>query len=243
MIKAIFFDLWDTVIYLCGSHPVVEIKKKLTLPSEMSTLEFASILEKTIMTKKFSVVEEEFSELLSAIKTQKTDSLIYNISEIWKKNIHNLYFPPVIEECLKEARKEFKLALLTNTDSFSYEFVKMRYGIEKYFDLVLASFEVGSVKPDPLMFKSALEKLSLRPEEVLMCGDSPFNDILPAKALGMKTILVDTKRIFADFKEADYTVHTIKDFVEKLKGLKTIEYYGKFVSDRPTPAQREQGYK
>ena len=226
MIKAIFFDLWDTVIYLCGSHPVVEIKKKLSLPG-MGLMEFASVLEKTIMVKKFETVEEEFRELLSVLKIEATDSIVCAISEIWKKNIHNLYFPPLIEQTLLDLRKDFRLGLLTNTDAFPFEFVKLRYGIEKYFDAVLPSFEVGSIKPDPQVFKAGLEKLGIMPEAAVMCGDSPANDILPAKGLGMKAILVDTKRIFTDFKEADYTVNTIKDFVERLKDIKAVEYYGK----------------
>ncbi len=223
MIKAIFFDLWDTVIYLCGSHPVVEIKKKLDLP-QLNIFEFASILEKTIMAKRFQTVEEEFRELFMALNLKASDSLLYNVSAIWKKNIHNLYFPPVIEEMLVGLRKEFKLGLITNTDVFPFEFVKLRYRIDKYFDLILPSFEIGSVKPDPAIFNMGLQKLGLKPEEVVMCGDNPFNDILPAKALGMRTILVDTKRVFSGFDKADFTVNTIKDFVEKLRNLKFNEF-------------------
>ena len=231
MIKAIFFDLWDTVIYLCGSHPVVEIKKRLNL-TDMNILEFSSVLEKTIMARKFETVEQEFSELLKTLNIQESDSLIYQISEIWKKNIHNLYFPPIVEQCLKELRKEFKLVLLTNTDSFSYDFVKMRYSIENYFDSAIKSFESGKVKPDATMFNQAIENLQLKPNEVMMCGDSPFNDILPAKQIGMKTLMVDTKRIFIGFNQADFTVNTIKDFVDRLNNLKQIEFDSRFVGSK-----------
>lgn len=229
MIKAMFFDLWDTIIYLCGSHPVIEIKKKLELP-QMNIFEFSAVLEKTIMTKRFQTVEEEFKELLSVLKIEATDSLVYSISEIWKKNIHNLYFPPLIEEMLVDLRKEFRLVLITNTDVFPFEFVKLRYGIEKYFDIIMPSFEIGSVKPDTQIFNLALEKLGLLPQAALMCGDSPFNDILPAKGLGMPTILVDTKRVFQDFKEADYTVNTVKDFAERLKTIRAMEFYDKLAN-------------
>ncbi len=222
VIKAIFFDLWDTVIYLCGSHPVVEIKKKLDLP-KMNIFEFSAVLEKTIMAKRFQTVEDEFKELFNVLNIQASDSLVYSVSEIWKKNIHNLYFPPLIEEMLLDLRKEFKLGLVTNTDAFPFEFVKLRYHIDKYFDLILPSFEIGSVKPDPTLFNIGLQKLEVKPEEVVMCGDNPFNDILPAKAMGMRTVLVDTKRIFGNFQEADFTVNTIKDFAEKLKALKFAE--------------------
>ena len=184
------------------------------------------------MARKFETVEQEFSELLKTLNIQESDSLIYQISEIWKKNIHNLYFPPIIEQCLQELRKEFKLVLLTNTDSFSYDFVKMRYSIENYFDSAIKSFESGKVKPDATMFNQAIENLQLKPNEVMMCGDSPFNDILPAKQIGMKTLMVDTKRIFIGFNQADFTVNTIKDFVDRLNNLKQIEFDSRFVGSK-----------
>ena len=182
------------------------------------------------MTKKFETVEDEFRELLYQFKLPSSGALLYSVCEIWKKNIHNLYFPPVIEEALRECRKSLKVALLTNTDAFPFEFVKLRYGIEKYFDFVVASYDIQSVKPDTKMFIVALEKLGLKPEEVVMCGDNPFNDIIPAKQLGMKTMLIDTKRIFSDFTGADYTVSTIKDFTDKLKDMAYIGYQNKFIA-------------
>ena len=48
----------------------------------------------------------------------------------------------------------------------------------------------------------------------------------------MKTILVDTKKIFSNFKDADESVDNIRDFINKLKTLSFIEYQDKFLKQK-----------
>jgi len=47
------------------------------------------------------------------------------------------------------------------------------------------------LKPDPRAFLAVLEKLKVKPEEVLMIGDEVERDLIPAKNLGMEVILID----------------------------------------------------
>jgi FMN phosphatase YigB (HAD superfamily) len=56
------------------------------------------------------------------------------------------------------------------------------------------SGETGFRKPDPRAFISAAEALGVAPAECIMVGDRIDNDIAPAKALGMATILFKTGR-------------------------------------------------
>lgn len=52
----------------------------------------------------------------------------------------------------------------------------------------------AAISPGPELFQAALEKLALKPEEVLMVGDSLRYDLEPAKALGMNTAWVNRSR-------------------------------------------------
>lgn len=61
------------------------------------------------------------------------------------------------------------------------------WGLLKYFDVVAASAELGVAKPDPLIFKKALELAGCQPCVSVMVGDRLDNDIRPAKELGMRT--------------------------------------------------------
>ncbi len=64
------------------------------------------------------------------------------------------------------------------------------WGLLKYFDVVVASAEIGAAKPDKLIFQKALEMAGCQPHEAVMVGDRLDNDIIPAKSLGMKTVWI-----------------------------------------------------
>lgn len=64
----------------------------------------------------------------------------------------------------------------------------LEWGIQPYFMAVASSWEAGASKPDPALFRYALDLAGCAPEEAFMIGDRLDNDIFPAKALGMKTV-------------------------------------------------------
>ncbi len=217
MTKAIIFDLWDTVIFVCGPHPVIQIYERLGL-KEKDMYEFAQNLERSMMTKEYITMEEMFSPLLKVYNIPEDPKLIFDLIEIWKKNINSIFFPPELEETLKEIRKKFKLVLLTNIDSFALKYVKYRYNIQNYFDLIMASCETGLAKPDPETFYLTTKNLKIKPDEAYICGDNIKNDIFIPREMGMKTIFLDMKNI-SKGGEADYIVHNVKEFIELLKKL------------------------
>ena len=49
-------------------------------------------------------------------------------------------------------------------------------------------------KPEPVLYRAALQRIGLMPADCLMIGDRPDTDILGAQRLGMKTALVRTGR-------------------------------------------------
>ena len=69
-----------------------------------------------------------------------------------------------------------------------------RLGIGKYFEHRQVSGHHGFRKPDVRLFLAACEALHVRPAECVMVGDRIDNDIVPAKLLGMSTVLMRTGR-------------------------------------------------
>ncbi len=63
-------------------------------------------------------------------------------------------------------------------------------GLEPLFDELIISSELGVDKPDPRIFRSALERLQARPDRALMVGDSRRTDLRPAEDLGMRSVPV-----------------------------------------------------
>ncbi|MDR1764338.1 MAG: HAD family hydrolase [Dysgonamonadaceae bacterium] len=62
------------------------------------------------------------------------------------------------------------------------------FSISHYFKGVIESAAIGIRKPNPEIFRIALDSLGLKPSETAVIGDSLKNDILPAKSLGCTTI-------------------------------------------------------
>jgi putative hydrolase of the HAD superfamily len=106
-----------------------------------------------------------------------------------------------------------KIAVVTSTPRFLFE--NAIVPIKKYVDVVVTSWEAKAVKPEPKIFRKALERLQVKPENVVVIGDSETLDIQPAKRLGMTTVLVDRRgkirRHSADFKVRSLT-HVVKLF-------------------------------
>jgi putative hydrolase of the HAD superfamily len=63
--------------------------------------------------------------------------------------------------------------------------------IHEYFDFTLVSGAVGIEKPDPQIFRMALDAAGVRPEESVHVGDSPAHDVAGAEAVGIHGILLD----------------------------------------------------
>lgn len=50
------------------------------------------------------------------------------------------------------------------------------HGLDRYIDVWALSYEVGAVKPNPAIFKFALERLGVAGRDALMVGDTPAAD-------------------------------------------------------------------
>jgi putative hydrolase of the HAD superfamily len=92
-------------------------------------------------------------------------------------------------ETLARIRQNFQLGVISNFTG-NLEVIMGEFALRELFDSVTESFYVGHSKPDERIFRAALAKQKFSPEECLYVGDNPKNDIIPAKALGMRTALI-----------------------------------------------------
>lgn len=115
-----------------------------------------------------------------------------NYSNLHQEMIHMF---PDAEETIKElVSRGIKLALITNGNSVKQRYKINKFGLEKYFDACLVEGEVGFGKPDPRVFRLAMEKLQVTPEEVWMVGDNLEWDIEAPQKLGIYSIWNDYSR-------------------------------------------------
>jgi HAD superfamily hydrolase (TIGR01549 family) len=69
-----------------------------------------------------------------------------------------------------------------------------KHGLASYFDNEGISAVYGLRKPDVRLFLRACQDLGVEPADCIMVGDRIDNDIVPAKLLGMRTVLFRTGR-------------------------------------------------
>jgi putative hydrolase of the HAD superfamily len=86
----------------------------------------------------------------------------------------------------KLSQAGLKMGVISNFYG-NVEVLCQEFSYGPFLQVVLDSIVVGFKKPDPKIFELALEKLGVAASEAAMVGDSFERDIVPAKALGMKT--------------------------------------------------------
>jgi putative hydrolase of the HAD superfamily len=73
-----------------------------------------------------------------------------------------------------------------------------RLGIRGHFDVRVISGVEGLEKPDPRIFRLAMERAGVEPARSVYVGDNPEFDVDPALAVGMFPVLIDRRDRFPD---------------------------------------------
>ena len=85
----------------------------------------------------------------------------------------------------------FLTAILSNISDNVLASVEREFDWIHRFDVLVWSYQVHLVKPDPAIYRYTLAKLGTRPEETLFLDDKPVN-VEAARAVGMKALEFST---------------------------------------------------
>jgi HAD superfamily hydrolase (TIGR01549 family) len=96
---------------------------------------------------------------------------------------------PGMADAIRRLAGEFRIGIIANQPP-EIEGVLRKRGLWDLFEVHGVSGSIGMEKPDRGIFDWALERARVRPDEALMVGDRADNDVAPAKALGMRTLLL-----------------------------------------------------
>ena len=95
---------------------------------------------------------------------------------------------PHSEEILAYLHEKYPLGLITNGFN-EVQFNKIKYaGIDKYFKSVVTSEFAGVNKPNPAIFRYAMQQVGVTPDTSIMIGDDAYNDVFGASESGMDTV-------------------------------------------------------
>jgi len=88
-------------------------------------------------------------------------------------------------------------------------------GIDHYFKLAIAPSDIGTSKPDPLVFEIIMERMKLTPEMFVHIGDEPETDILGAQNAGIRNIWLNRNKIEwpVGYPLPDIEISTLYDLI------------------------------
>jgi len=111
---------------------------------------------------------------------------------------------------LSESRnRRMRVVIGSNNDLEKLIAMVSHFGLSDLLYAVYASTEVGYEKPDPDFFRSIAHRERVRPEECIMIGNNPKNDVEGPQQAGLQAVLYDRRNEYCDF--TGYRVSSFKD--------------------------------
>jgi HAD superfamily hydrolase (TIGR01549 family) len=117
-------------------------------------------------------------------------------------------------ELLARTHRRYSVALVSNFDhAATARLILRRDGVKEYFHQVVISDEHGWRKPHPRIFTDTLATLRVEPQDALFVGDSPHDDIVGARGVGMDIAWVNTlsTSLPDGIPAPDYVMHAIPE--------------------------------
>ena len=165
----------------------------------------------------FTTIQKQTFLQLNYLEKNKNYSFPGTAAESSKKIAENCYNDVLkvvnnVKKILPVLKKDFKLGVVSNFYG-NLESALKGLSILEYFDVLVDSTLVKITKPNPAIFRLAIEKLNIHPNDVTIIGDSYERDIKPAKLLNCKTIWINVSS-WTKPKETADADFIIKDIME-----------------------------
>lgn len=165
MHKALIFDLGKVLIpfdFRLGyqalqrhcPYPETEIRRRIAATGLVEPLEKGLIEPRDFVA--------QFSQALD-LKIEYRQ-----FCELWSCIFHGQLIPDAVIESLAS---RYRLLLLSNTNQIHFESIRRDYPMIRHFHHLVLSFEVHAMKPEPAIYRTAIERAGCRPEQCFYTDD------------------------------------------------------------------------
>ena len=100
-------------------------------------------------------------------------------------------FPDALETLEELRARGVPLGLVTNGDAGQQRDKIERFGLARFFEVMVIEGEFGAGKPDEAVYRHALDHLGVRPGDASMAGDHLEFDVAGPQRLGLRGIWLD----------------------------------------------------
>ena len=221
MIRAITFDLWDTVIHDDSDEPKraaagLPAKREARRALVRETLAAHAAVSAEVVDAAYDAadaafvkvwheqhvtwsVAERLSVVLGGLGRTLPDAVLAGVTRrIEEMEIEIMPDPvPGIGDAIESLAARYPLAVVSDAIHSPGRCLRQwleRHALLHHFRAFAFSDEVGRSKPHPDMFTRVAAELGVEPREMLHIGDREHNDVRGPHALGMKAILFTATR-------------------------------------------------
>lgn len=149
---------------------------------------------------------------ISSLEIFKEIGFCGDLAKIEKSYLDTVEINEGFYDFANAAKKSYKLALISNDSSEWSKYLREKYNLNKYFDVITISGDVKMRKPDERIFKLTIDQLNSHPSECTYIDDRRFN-LEAAQAIGMDAILFNSRNV-------EYNGKIVNDFKELAEMLK-----------------------
>ena len=214
MIKRLIFDVDNT---LTRNVDLVKITEKTLKEINLYTDENVQRFINGMSTYENYYDNYNYKDYTNHLEKTLGTKLPLNFIDIYFKNLDYAIpeYNPKLVNCIKSLSEKYELVLLTNYFGNLQLRRLNNMKIGKYFK---EYYGEKLIKPNKEAFLNACG--GYKPNECVMIGDNLYIDILPAKRLGLNTILVNTHKI-NNIKNIKIVVDKVEDInislIEKIE--------------------------
>lgn len=218
MIRAIFFDLDGTLIDLAAAHRLYCLDFMARYPKVFRPIHST----RDMLALEGQAVDANWERRrFSRMVASRFPGVGLKSSEIaadyaWRLPAF-VQPDPSVAPLLKGLIGRYRLAIVSNGSSRNQRAKLASLGVGRTGPRAFISGELGVAKPDPALFRKAIEWVDCAPHETLFVGDDPIRDIAGASAVGMATCWVSSGRRYPlGLPAADLTIIRVADLAEVL---------------------------
>ncbi|MGL4108908.1 HAD family hydrolase [Clostridium sp. LP20] len=221
-IEVVFFDLFFTLVIpeysdFKNENDVLGISKdEWERYSEDTELYLKRATNKKISPKKI------IDDIINKMDIDIHDNVKAEILEIRKERFKRSLIEvdsEIINVLLKIKENGKKICLISNADIIDVMYWN-KSPLNILFDKTIFSYEVGYLKPKSEIYRIALEKMNVNPQNCIFVGDGGSDELKGAKELGMRTLmtgyLLKREKNQHDniIKFADYYIEDFKELIK-----------------------------
>lgn len=182
MIKVISFDVGETLIHFERER---SLKKTL-----LSAFDVNPDLLEIEYRKHFTEGKNTLTDFCDSIHYNNVSEVQKIVQTYYEKKRLGILYPEVIHVLSTLKEMNYYLMVISNK-SYSNPSSLRTYQIDKYFDAIIYSYQVGCAKPGRTIFEYAQKVANVYADEILHVGDSIKADIIGAHRVNWHTALIN----------------------------------------------------